>query len=278
MTDEAAAPAEAAPAPEVSQNAGVSIGMPNTTPTVEAAPTEFSNIIPADFADKPWVKDVKDIPGLFKMTDDLKSKMGERPAGIPHENSTPEERAAFNKSFGVPEAAADYKLSDPIKGHEDFQNRVRDIMLKNNLSQGQAEGLDADWNELMESLSPDPEAQNADFDKMATDIFGDNKDKVLSDANALLEAHSKDLPDDTKAAFNNLPNNILVPLAAVLNSIQGKYINEDDIPTGATVPSGMSPEERRAKGATLMASPAWKDSFHPDHAKVAAEVKAIYGT
>lgn len=262
--------------PEGTTTGGVATVIPVTTPSTEAATVNISDIIPSDYADKAWVKDVVDIPGLFKMTDDLKSKLGERPAGIPHDNSTPEEKAAFNKAFGVPENAEGYKLSDPIQGHEDFQKRVRDIMLKNNVSQGQAEGLDSDWSELMKSLAPDPGAQDADFDKMATELFGDNKDKVLETSKALLEAHTKDLPDNIKDVFNGLSNDILVPLAAVLNSIQGKYINEDDIPSGGTVPAGESAEAKQARGRSLMASPAWKDKFHADHAKVAAEVTAIY--
>jgi len=277
MPEETAATTEAAP--QESTTGGVSIAVPNTSAPAEATvPVEFSSIIPEGYADKGWVKDIPDIPTFFKMTNDLKSKQGERPAGIPHENSTDEERSAFNKSFGVPENAEGYKLSDPVKGHEDFQNRVRAMMLKNGVSQGQAAGLDADWTELMKSLAPDTEVQAADFDKMATEMFGDKKETVLSTANALLEAHSKDLPDDIKNAFNDLPNNVLVPLAAVLNSIQKKYINEDDIPGGDPAPGGLTPEEKRAKGRILMASPAYKDKFNSEHEATVAQVKAIYGT
>jgi len=273
MADESAAVT-----PEASTTGGVSVEMPNHTPVVEAAPVDFSSIIPEGFTDKAWVDDVKDIPGLFKMTDDLKSKLGERPAGIPHENSTPEEKSAFNKAFGVPEKAEDFKLSEPIKGHEDFQNRIKDMFHKADLNQDQAASLDEGWNELMQQLTPDPEAQNADFDKMADELFGDTKDKVLETSKALLEEHAKDLPEGTRDAFNNLPNNVLVPLAAVLNSIQSKYINEDDIPNGGGSVAPQSVEEKSKERYNLMASDAWKDKSHPNHAKVAARVTELYGT
>lgn len=265
------------PAPEATTTNGVTLELPNTTPSVEAPSVEFSSIIPESYADKAWVQDVKDIPGLFKMADDLKSKLGERAAGIPHENSTEEEKSSFNKAMGVPEKAEGYELSKPIEGHEDFQTRIKDLFLKANVSQNQAEALDAGWNDLMQQFAPDPEIQNADFDKMATEVFGDKKDTVLSNAKALLEAHSKDLPEGIKDAFNNLSNDILVPLAAVLNSIQGKYISEDDIPTGGGgAPAGASSEELRAEAVKIRSSEAWRDKFHEGHADAVARSEALY--
>ena len=45
----------------------------------EASAPEFSSIVPADYADKGWVKDVKDIDGLFKAYKDLGVSVIEEP-------------------------------------------------------------------------------------------------------------------------------------------------------------------------------------------------------
>jgi len=276
MADEGTAVTTEAPA--VTESSSVSTSISTSIGTPENSGPQFSDIIPQEYAETAWVKDVKDINGLFKMTSDLKAKMGERPAGIPHENSSPEEKAAFNKAFGVPENSGEYTLNEPVKGFEDFQDKMKDVFLKNGLSQEQAGGLEAGYNELIQSLVPDPEAQDAKFVEMGKKAFGNDYDTVMSDASALLEAHSKDLPDEFKDAFNKLPNDILVPLAGVFKSFKAKYINEDNIPKGGdAVHVAQSEDDKRAEGRRLMASEAYKNYDHIDHAATVAKANAIYG-
>lgn len=262
--------------PITTEVTGVEGTVPNITPTETPAPVEFSNIVPESFSDKPWVKDVKDVEGLFKMTDDLKTKLGERPAGIPQNDAGNEAWAEFNKAFGVPESGEEYQLSDPQEGAEDFQKQVRDMFLAAGVSQRQANMLDASFNKIMESLAPNPEANEAEFVKMTDEAFGNRKDTVLDNAKNLLEAH---VPEAFKEHVNTLPNKELTILASVLDSIQQKYINESDIPPGGSTTSlGMSTEQKRARGIELMSSPAWKNKSHPQHAAVAEEVARIYSS
>ena len=250
---------------------GVETTMSNHTPAAEGTPTDFSSIIPAEYADKPWVQDIKDTNTLFKMTDDLKSELGKRPAGIPQADG---DWTEFNKTFGVPESADKYELGEA--SNPEFNSKMRDIMLEAGVSQRQAAILDAKYNELAGSMAPDTAAQEAEFEKLTTDTFGERKDEVLKTAKNLLLDNT---PDGFSDRINDMSNTDLTILASVLDSIQQKYISEDSLPKGSgTVATGMSADEKQLRGRSLMASPAFKDKGHPDHAKVAAEVSSLYGT
>lgn len=250
---------------------GVETTMPTTTPPVEATPTEFSSIIPAEYADKPWVQDIKDVETMFKMTDDLKSELGKRPAGIPQEDG---DWTEFNKAFGVPETVEGYELSAPAEGGEDFQKAMKDAALKLGMNQKQLSGMDEAFNKYGGNSEVDVEAQNVEFDKMVAETFGDRQEEVLKIAKGLIDAHT---PDSFKADIDGLSNKHLTIMAAVLDGVQQKYISEDDLPKGeGQVPSGVSAQEKRAKGLALMSLPEYSDKSHPNHKNVLAQVDAIY--
>lgn len=262
---------------ETGEITGVETTMANVDPLVESKPElQFSDIVPEEYKDKPWVQDVKDINGLFKMTTDLKSKLGERPAGIPQEDATPEQKAAFNKAFGVPDSPDGYELSEPAEGAEEFQKGIRQMFLDAGVSKTQAAKLDKAFNELVLGMAPDPAKLDAEFDQMALDTFGERKDKALENAKILLNSN---VPEAFKDHINNLGNKELIVMASVLDQIQQKYIAEDSLPqSGGSATPAMSAEDARAKGRQLIASEAYQNSFHPDHARVVEEVRRIYGT
>jgi len=252
------------------------VTIPNMNPVEAEAPAgpSFQDIVPAEYADKPWVKDVKDIVGMFKMTDGLKSEMGKRPGGIPQENASDEERAAFNKALGVPDSVDGYELSDPAEGGGDFQNQMKDIMLKAGVPAGMAKQLDEGYNEIMKGLQPDPEAQDAEFTKMATNMFGDRTDAVLADVKSLM---ADNVHESMKEEVNNLPNKYLVTLASVLDSVKQKYINEDDLPRGqGNANAGPTASEKQARRMEIISLPAFKDKSNPQHKALYAEWNSLY--
>ena len=234
--------------------------IPNSVPTdTGAAPgaPDFQSIVPAEFADKAWVQDVKDIDGFFKMANDMKSELGRRA-----ESSTP----------SAPESVDSYELGEPA--NKDFQDAMKGMFLKNGISVDQAKALDADYNEIISKFSPDTEALDAEFDKMTGELFGDRLDEVLNTAKNLLSEHT---PESMKDQVNSLGNKELTIMASVLDSIQAKFINEDDLPRergGAS--SSASPEAKRAEAKALMASPEWKNKSHPGHDAVAIKVQELY--
>lgn len=242
--------------PIVTEVASLETTIPNTSPVDTPSAPDFNSIIPQEFAEKPWVKDVKDIDGFFKMADDMKSELGRRAETAP----------------AAPDSVDAYELSEPTD--KEFQDSVKKMFLDNKVPPEMAKGLDAAWNELMAKRAPDPEAADAEFHKMTGELFGDRADEVMKTAKSLLSEHT---PDSMTEQVNGLGNKELTIMAAVLDSIQDKFINEDDLPRGGAVVSGVkSNEEKRAEAKTLMATPEFKSKSHPSHDEVALKVAKLY--
>lgn len=250
-----------------------------------AAAPEFVTLIPKEYADKPWVKETKDLPALFKRTDDLLTEVGKRSGSvnIPGENAKPDEIANFNKAFGVPEKADDYKLSDPPPElgpkDEKFQNGVKQIFHKNGISARQALGLEKDWNAMLGQMLKDKGLaavqQDVDFDKLKGEVFGNRADDAIKGANSLI---AKFVPEKMKSHVASLSNENLIILAGVIDGIRKEYINEDHMPQGGGAPAGMTEADKRAEGLKLQGSEAYQNPFHPDHAEAVKKVQALYGT
>lgn len=276
----------APPAPPVSGGASYPGHTPppaaGTPPTPPAVP-EFATLIPAEYKDKPWVKDTKDLPTLFKRVDDLQSELGKRPSAIPQENAKPEEWTAFNKAFGVPEKPEDYKFSqvpDGLESSPEFQKGVQDVLHKAGISARQFKLIEPAWNSLMLEMAKNTQAGaqalDKDFDKLANTTFGERKDAALSRSKAMID---KFIPPGMKPHLAKLSNENLIIMAGVLDGIISKYVSEDDIPKGGGGGAGPAGEEaRREEARKLMQSDAYKNGFHPEHAATVQKVAELYRT
>lgn len=284
MTVEASAAVAAASASGGAAEVSNSGNTPAAAAGEAAAAPEFTALIPAEYKDKPWIKDVKDLPGLFKRTDGLLTEIGKRPAGIPEDNAPSEKWAAFNKAWGVPEKPEEYKLAEgtaeaPVDPK--FQSGIKNVFHKAGVSARQAAVLEAGYNELAAALTKEKgietEKLNTDFTKLAADTFGARKDDALAGAQKLI---AKFAPAAMKAQIESMSNENLIILAGVLDGVRKEFISEDRMPSSAAAGTGvgMTPEQKQAKGRELMASKAYTDPFHPDHEKVKDEVQRLYGT
>lgn len=252
-----------------------------------AGAPDFSKLIPKEYSEKPWVKETKDLGALFKRTDDLITAMGKRPASIPAENAPAEEVAAFNKAWGVPDKPEGYTFADVPKEmalptpelQTEFHTGVKALFHKAGVSTKQAGLLEKGWNELngqiMQKLGAANIQQNADFDKLKLEVFGNRADDATDGAKALIAKYA---PEKIKQHVAGLSNEALVVLAGVLDGVRKEFISPDRMPQGGAPPTAMTAEQKQAKGRELMASKAYTDPFHADHAKVRAEVEALYGT
>lgn len=245
--------------------------------TDPAPPPEFASLIPEEFKDKPWVQDVKDIPALFKMMDDTKAAIGQRAGGIPQDTAPEEDWTKFNKSFGVPEKAEDYKFAEPPEGeevHEEFQKGMATLLYKAGVSQRQLNVLEPGFNELATKLTGDSEQANTDFDKLAQDTFGTREEEVMKNGKALI---AKYIPEGMRELQESISNENLIILAGVLDGITKEYISEDQIPTGGAAVGPVTTEDKRTKGTALMNEKAYLDPFHPDHGRMVKEVNNLFG-
>lgn len=240
-------------------------------------------VVPEEYKDKPYMKDIDSSEKLYKAFDGLQTKLGERPAGIPGENSTDEERATFNKAFGVPETVEGYertevKLPEGVTENKELTDKLMASVHKAGISASQFKILEGGLTDLMNaSMQGQADAivaNDAEFDKLTNDVFSDRKDKVLASAKELIAAH---VPEKFKAELDNLPNRSLVILAGVLDGIKQKYISEDT-PPGGGEPGGAptSEAEIRAAARKLMSSEAYTNTFHAEHEATKQKVNELY--
>ncbi len=243
------------------------------------AGADFNSLIPEAYAEKGWVKDVKDMDGLFKMADDLKSEMGKRPAGIPHADATPETWAEFNKALGVPESSDSYELA-PVEGQEAYQAGLKSLLHEAGITPKQLGVLAPGFDKLMGEMTPADGPSDEEFSQISDKHLGDRKDEIMGNAQVLLDEMAAGIPQELKDVFNGLPNRQLVALAAGLDVFKSKYINEDSLPqnNGGNPTGAMSTEDKNAKRLELLGSEAYNNMRHPNHAEVAAKVAELYGT
>ena len=257
----------------------------HTPGTAYALPegVQFKDIVPGDYKDKPYMKDVKDIPSLFKKFDGAETLVGQRQSVIPGEGATDDDWNKFFDASGRPKTSDLYEFTTvkaadgtDVKRDPAFETAVKDIFHKAGISSKQAKAVQEPFDALIAKMATDQATtKDADFDKLASEAFGTDADKALDVGKKLLEEH---MPKGYAEHFKNLPNESLILMAGVLKSVQAKYIKEDDIPGGGGGGGGSatSINELRKEGQMLMAKKEYQDSFHPDHKKVKAEVTDIH--
>lgn len=276
-----AAPPATPPATPPSDPGRVEI--PTNLPQPPAAPAavDFSTVVPEAYRAKEYLKDVKDMDALFKKLDGAQELLGKRPAGIPHDNAKPEEIAAFNKAFGVPDAPAAYELVVPAENPmpKEMIEGVKGIFHKAGLNAKQAKMVSEGWNAMLaeqaKAAGIQTQAQDTNFEQLATETFGENKTTVLASSKALLEKYAS---EKFKAHINGLSNENLIVMASVLEGVRKDYISEDDLPNRGSGGGGNAASDVQSQARELMKTDAYKNGFHPDHAATKAKVDALYAS
>lgn len=245
------------------------------------APPEFSSFVPEEFKEKEWAKNVPDAATFFKMIEDQRTVIAKRPADFLTKDSSPEDKAAFNKAFGVPETDEGYKFSEPQEGQEvnqEFQQGVSKLLREAGVNLDQFSVIEPGFNQLISKLVEDAggstEADDAKFEETAKEYFGDRTDEVMKTTKLLLEKHTH---DSLKPGVNSIPDDQMLLIASAIDGIRQTYIKEGDLPAFTGSPStGSSLEELRTRGRAIMGDPVFKNSFHPGHNKLMTEKNEIY--
>lgn len=284
MADEVS-PVPAAPVPsEVVTGESGSVSM--TVPTAIQGDTlppdnqAFLDQLPEIYRDKGWAKEIKDMDGFAKSYEDTKAALSRRPAGIPDDNASPEDKAAFNKARGVPESADQYQLEALPEGYtpteQDTKIRagIQDIFHKADLDPRQAKLIEAGWNELVGGLESQQGTADAEFDTMVAETYGDKADAVMASNKALIEKHT-----DPKFLeyVGTLDNRALMALSTAIDGIKKEYIGEDKVPAGDVVePVGARTNDQiRAEMAGIMGSEAFQNPSHQGHDAALAAKNAL---
>jgi|TARA_R100001530_G_scaffold29113_1_gene22999 hypothetical protein len=233
--------------------------------------------IPEAYKDKPYLKDVTSLDDVFKKLDGAQGLIGKNKINFPDENTTDEDRLAFNIAAGMPEKAEDYTFDIPEgqERNEQFESRVKELFHESELSDKAATKLQVGFDALMKEMAASQgEVQDAAFAELSTKILGERVDEVLASGKTLL---AENTPEGMEEAVQNLSNESLVIMGAVLDKIKSKYIDEDSINDNNLRKGGADGVDAlREKGRALMKDPARADAFHPKHKEVNEKITEIY--
>lgn len=209
--------------------------------------------IPDAYKDKPYLKDVNTEEDLFKKLDGAESLLGKARVAVPGEDATPEEIAEFHKALGVPENEDGYKSSLKADGDDDnidtsLFDAMRPAFKKAGLTAKQAQEFEKNALPILEKMAEQQglkkQQEDDNFDELASRVFGDTREKDISDAKNLLNQFT---PDVLKSHLSDLSNEALVIMAGTLKGIRDKYISEDNLSfdkKGKSV-SGTNPDDVR---------------------------------
>lgn len=257
----------------ISQQTTVSLNTNNEQPAGAENKDGFS--IPDAYKDKPYLKDVKSLDDVYKKLDGAESVMG-RQVKFPTDQSTDEERIAFYKSAGMPEKSEDYVFEKFGEQERDIDvdNKFKAIFHKHGLSGKAATGMQKDVELLVaETMEAKKVIDDKTFNELTSKVLGEKADDILASGKKLIE---ENIPEELSEHFKGLSNGALVILTSVLDSVKKKYISEDTITEGDSVPGVSGEAALREKALELMNHPAYKNAMHKDYDKINAEIKEIY--
>lgn len=259
--------------------------MPDEKPNTPPATPVLETIIPEEFRDRTYLNDLKSLPvgpdgfkALFKKLDGAQTLIGKK-TGIPEANATPEEVEKFYASLR-PAKAEEYELPAPEAGKQadpEMTKFVQGMFHEAGLSKAQAAKVMAKFGtfaqEKLAAQNAESLKQDEEFKALTEKAFGADNAKVLERSKALLT----ELTPPAMAPFlNKLPNESLVLLAGVMEGVRAKFMKEDNLNGNGGDGAPVDAEAMRKEARDLQMSPAWKDAFHPDHAKTIAKVNELY--
>jgi len=257
------------------------VTIPSSTPEVKPGePTTGEFKIPDDYQDRTYLKDVESYDDVFKKLDGAQKLIGQRPVGVPGADATPEEVAAFNKAVGVPENFEGYTLTtaEGATKNEVLEKGLKEMFHKANLNQKQVDVLQPSFEELAKNMSTEMATQSdADFDKLAGEVFGEKKEQALADAKKIIAENKPANIENFDKYLEDLSNKDLIVMSAVLNNVSQKYVKEDNIKQDGTQHVG-DEASLRQEAVKLMGKPEYADKFHKDHAATFAKVQEIYSS
>ena len=243
-----------------------------------APPSKFIDSIPTEFRDRPYLKDVADMPSLLKKLDGAQQLIGKRPAGIPDDKAAPEDWAKFFKYLGRPDVPDEYELKGPndVKMPPEMEKNIRALFHKTGMTKKQASAVFSGYMDLLAGDKAAVAKQKADteasFDKLTKETFGADQDKALERARSMINKYAPNF----RGHLDKASNEVLVALAATIQGIHRDYIKEDGLSTNVSSGFGDNESTLRSEARVIMASPEFQSKMHPGHAQAAQKLKDIY--
>ena len=248
------------------------------------APPTFETLIPEEFKDRTYLADLKGKPigpetynALFKKLDGAQTLIGKK-TGVPAADAPAEEWEKFHAALR-PAKADDYEI--PVKEGStpdpEVQKAVKGIFHEVGLTKAQASKLMAKFETFADGQTKAQReaaaAADAEFDALTKKTFGPENEKVLARSKELLNTLT---PPEMAPFLNRLPNESLVLIAGLMESVRAKFMKEDNIDGSGGGGAPVDVAALRKEARDLQASDSWKSTLHADHAATKAKVDAIY--
>lgn len=239
---------------------------------------ELSNLVPEQFRDKPYIKNIKDVNDLFTQFDNAQKVIGSRPGGIPEDGATEEEIEKFYNSLRPKEQAGYDNISFQDGVDDTFKDSVRQMFFDAGLSKKQAEKIMSGFDQLtapmLQQKQEAEKQKDIEFDQLATKVFGTNQETVINTAHKMLQKYA---PAELKGHIAGLSNEQLLVLGGTLYNINRQHFQEDAVPDNTGISDvGNTVEELSNQARQLMSSKEYRDPMHPQHDATRKKVDDAY--
>ena len=253
--------------------------------TGSSGPALLETIIPAEFKEQPYLKDLRGLTigpdayaALFKKLDGAEKLIGKKTA-IPEATAPDAEWDSFFARLR-PETAEAYEFKDKDgkeAGDPEFLKAVKGIFHKAGVPKNQAAKIYSDFEALIAekqaAQTKETERLDAEFNDMVSKAFTAENEKVLTTARKMIDEFT---PDNLKGHIQRLPNESLVLMAGILNNIATKFIGEDKMNADKGGTQGTDEVTLRNEAKKIMASAEFSDFQHPGHDAAVKRKNEIY--
>jgi hypothetical protein len=237
----------------------------------------IAEIIPEEFRSAEFFKPIKTVGDLVKSYANVQPLIGKKELAPPKDDAPPEQWDTYYEKLGRPKAPGDYGLALDEKAPEHDKKMLSGMTQafhKAGLTTKQAKAIVDNYVPMIKSLKDEMDTANqADFDKRISTVFGVEKDAQLANAKKLLQAFT---PESIRGDVEALDNKSLSVLAAVVNSMAKKYMKESDLGSGGSGAGSADTKESLDKEyRDLAKAPGFEDFTHPDHKMLMSKRDAL---
>lgn len=246
-------------------------------PALVTEAPDFNTFVKNAVETKAYQGDSLRIPGPEASTEDrtaFHAKLAERVPGVYYmpDLENPEQIKALQRKLGAPEDGNGYTFTPPEGGDldETMTAHYRNWANELDMTQKQADGIYKKFNEYnLATLGALKQTHTESINGLKAEWGVTFPDKVAK-IDHLVSKYENTDGFRAELQAGNVPPHILKMFSQMADGLLGEGMQM--VGTGeGTQPTGVAPEEARARAAEVRAHPAFLDDHHPEHASMVAK-------
>lgn len=248
---------------------------------------KMNEALPPEFRDKPFFKD-KSFVDVVKDHVNLQTLLGQRPAGIPKDDASDEEWGKFLGALR-PKAVDEYTFPETAFSKSGKRNEGYEKALRTMANEvGVPKKMFPKFVEMVETHLSEADklnstqtaeatkAREAEFEGLLDKTYSKDKQAVVDRTKKLMvESVDPALKENVGKVLQNISNEALFALTAVLDGVYKKYIAEDKTP-GTEAVAGSDAVALQAEAEKIMMSDAYRDFRVAGHDAAKQRVQDIF--